>query len=144
MDRRFIARARTEIQAPLDKIWNALINPEIIREYMFGTHVVSEWKIGSKITWSGEWKGKSYSDHGQVLQVIEQKLLQYSHFSPLSGLPESPENSHIVTILLKEGEDGMVVDLSQYNNPTEEDRDHSQENWETILKNLKELLETGR
>jgi len=144
MDRRYIARASIEIRAPLARIWDALVNAEIIREYMFGTQVISDWKAGSKITWQGEWKGNSYSDRGQILQIIEQKLLQFSHYSPLSGLPESPENTHIVTILLKEGENGMVVDLSQYNSPTEEDRDHSQKNWERVLNNLKELLETGK
>jgi uncharacterized protein YndB with AHSA1/START domain len=144
MDRRFIARARIEIQAPLARIWNALVNPGIISEYMFGTQVISDWKIGSKITWQGEWKGKSYFDRGQILQIIEPKLLQFSHYSPLSGLPESPENTHIVTILLKEGENGMVVDLSQYNITSEEEMDHSRKNWEIILGNLKEFLETGK
>lgn len=144
MERKLIARAKIEIHAPLAKVWNALVNPEIIREYMFGTHVISDWKVGSQIIWKGEWNGKAYTDKGEILQKIDQKLIQYSHFSPLSGVPESPENFHIVTIQLKEKNNNVTVDLSQDNNSTEESRDHSLKNWETMLTNLKELLETGK
>lgn len=144
MERKLIARATAEIHAPLAKVWHAFVNAEIIREYMFGTHVISDWKVGSQIIWKGEWKGKAYTDKGVILQVVDQKLLQYSHFSPLSGLPEIPENFHIVTIQLKEKSNRVVVDLSQDNNTTEESRDHSQKNWEMMLNNLKEFLEKGK
>ncbi len=144
MEKKLVARATTEIQAPIAKVWNALVNPEIIREYMFGTQVISDWKVGSRVTWKGEWKGKKYADKGEILQMIDQKLLQYSHFSPLSGVPESPENFQIVTVQLYEKGPKTVVDLSQDNNATEESREHSQQNWETMLKNLKEILEKGK
>jgi uncharacterized protein YndB with AHSA1/START domain len=49
MERKLIAGAKIKIDAPLAKVWNALVNPEIIREYMFGTHVISDWKVGSQI-----------------------------------------------------------------------------------------------
>jgi uncharacterized protein YndB with AHSA1/START domain len=144
MERKLIARATIEIRVPLARVWNALVNPEIIREYMFGTHVISDWKVGSQIIWKGEWKGKAYMDKGVILQMIDHKLLQYSHFSPLSGLPEVPENFHIVTVQLKERRDRAIVDLFQENNESEESRDHSQKNWEMMLENLKNFLETGK
>jgi uncharacterized protein YndB with AHSA1/START domain len=144
MERKLTARATTEIQAPLSRVWNALVNPEIIRKYMFGTHVISDWKVGSQIIWKGEWNGKSYTDKGEILQMTEGKLLQYSHFSPLSGIPETRENFHVVTIQLKDKNNKVEVELSQDNNETEESRDHSQKNWEAMLKNLKEILETGK
>jgi uncharacterized protein YndB with AHSA1/START domain len=143
MEKNPIARASIEIHAPLARVWNALVNAEVIREYMFGTHVISDWKPGSQIIWKGEWQGKPYTDKGIILQMTDQKLLQYSHFSPLSGIEDVPENYHIVTIRLKEKNNRVVVDLSQDNNPTEESRDHSQKNWEMMLDNLKKFLETG-
>ena len=32
-----------------DKVWNALTNPEIIKEYLFGTETITDWKVGSEI-----------------------------------------------------------------------------------------------
>jgi uncharacterized protein YndB with AHSA1/START domain len=144
MKTKLIAKATVGIRAPVARVWNALVNAEIIREYMFGTHVISDWKVGSQIIWKGEWKGKAYTDKGIILQMIDQKLLQYNHFSPLSGLPETLENFHTVTIHLKEKKDITEIELSQDNNATEESRDHSQKNWEMMLGNLKKFLETGK
>lgn len=53
-----IAKASTTIEAPLRTVWNALVDPQAIREYMFGTNVASDWTEGSPITWKGEWEGK--------------------------------------------------------------------------------------
>ena len=39
-----IAKADTTIDAPVDKVWDALINPEMIKKYMFGTTAISDWK----------------------------------------------------------------------------------------------------
>ena len=97
-----IARASVSVGAPVAKVWDALVNPQTIKQYMFGTTVVSDWKQGSPITWKGEWKGKAYEDKGTILKIQPRRLLQYSHYSALSGLPDTPENHHTVTIELSE------------------------------------------
>lgn len=89
-----VAHATTTIHAPVARVWDALVNPALIKQYMFGTNVSSDWKEGSPIVWKGEWQGKSYEDKGVILRLQPERLLQYSHFSPLSGLPEMPENYH--------------------------------------------------
>ncbi len=61
---------------------------------MFGTDVVSDWKQGSTIVWKGEYKGKKYEDKGVIFKLEQNQTLQYSHFSPLSGKPDVPENYH--------------------------------------------------
>ena len=136
-----IAKAETTIKASADKVWNALTNPEMIKKYMFGTTVVSDWKEGSKIVWKGEWEGKSYEDKGKILQIEDQKKLQYSHYSPLSGLHDNPENYHIVTIDLSKKDNETIVTLTQDNNPDEKTKDHSEKNWKIMLASLKKLLE---
>ena len=83
-------------------MWDALVDPEAIRRYMFGTIVISDWTEGSPIVWRGEWKGKAYKDTGVILRLERGRVLRYSHFSPLSGLPDTPENHHTVTIELGE------------------------------------------
>ena len=76
------------------KVWDALVNPVAIKQVMFGTTVVSDWKVGSPIVWMGEWQGKPYQDKGVILQFEPRQTLQYTHYSPFSGLPDQPENYH--------------------------------------------------
>ena len=101
MSEDLIAHASVEINAPSAKVWDALVNPESIRQYMFGTQVVSDWREGGPIVWKGEWQGKSYEDKGTILQLKPGQTLQYSHFSPLSGAPDVPESYHTVTVELQ-------------------------------------------
>src|SRR5688572_22376931 len=95
-----IAEAQASIDASIDEVWDALTNPATIKKYMFGTNVTSEWKEGSKIVWKGEWKGKPYEDHGVIVQFKPKRLIEYTHFSPMMGKPDIPENYHTVTIEL--------------------------------------------
>jgi uncharacterized protein YndB with AHSA1/START domain len=136
-----IAKAETIINASADKVWNALTDPGMIKKYMFGTTVISDWKEGSKIIWKGEWEGKAYEDKGKILLLEPKKSLQYSHFSPLSGLHDNPENYHIVTIDLEEKDKQTIVTLTQTNNADEKTKDHSEKNWKMMLDSLKKLLE---
>ena len=139
--RGLVAKASTAINARIEKVWDGLTTPSIIKQYMFGTEVVSDWKEGSPIFWRGEWQGKKYEDKGVILKKQRKRLIQYSHFSPLSGERDTPENYHIVTIKLEAKGPKTTVSLSQDNNATEEDRRHSEENWKMMLGALKKLLE---
>jgi uncharacterized protein YndB with AHSA1/START domain len=140
-----IARSSIIINAPRDKVWNALVTPTAIKQYMFGADVRSDWKEGSSITWSGEWRGKKFQDKGVILKIERDYALQYSHFSPLSGRPDKPENYHIVTIELSDAGAQTRVMLTQDNNPTEDTRSESEKNWTMMLNGLKKLVEgSGR
>ena len=141
MDKNLIARASVTINAPSEKVWDALVNPEAIKQYMFGTNVVADWREGSPITWQGEWQGRAYEDKGVILQFKPGRTLQYSHFSPLSGLPDKPESYHTVTIELSGEGNQTRLSLAQDNNPTEQARDHSEKNWGIMLTALKKFLE---
>ena len=143
MNRNLVAKSSVLINAPTDKVWNALVTPAAVKEYMFGTNVASDWKEGSPITWKGEWEGKSYEDKGVIVRINKGETLQYTHFSPLAGLPDKPENYHTVTIDLARKGAQTEVSLAQDNNTTEEDRAHSEKNWQTMLTGLKKYVEKG-
>ena len=102
MNENLEAKANVTIHAPIAKVWDALVNPEVIKRYMFGATVVTDWKEGSPIAWKGEWKGKPYEDKGRIVVLRPEERLQYRHFSPLTGAPDKPENYHTVTIELAE------------------------------------------
>jgi len=141
MDKNLIAKASININAPTEKVWDALITPEAVKQYMFGTTVVSDWCEGSSIIWKGEWQGKSYEDKGVILQLKPGHAIQYSHFSPLSGLPDKPENYHTVTVQLSTEGNQTRVSLTQDHNATEKERIDSEKNWEMMLMGLKKFVE---
>jgi uncharacterized protein YndB with AHSA1/START domain len=141
MSQNIIAKTSIQINAPVDIIWKALVTPGSIKQYMFGTNVVSDWREGAPIIWKGEWQGKAYEDKGVILQFIQGRILQYSHYSPLSGLQDRPENYHTVTIELNAEGVQTHVSLAQDNNATEDERIHSEKNWEMMLTSLKKFIE---
>jgi uncharacterized protein YndB with AHSA1/START domain len=141
MNDQLIARTSIIVQASSAIVWKALVEPESIKQYMFGTNVVSDWKEGSPIVWKGEWQGKPYEDKGVILQFKPGRTVQYSHFSPLSGQPDKPENYHTVTIELSAKGSQTRISLSQDNNSTEEERQHSETNWGMMLAGLKKFVE---
>jgi uncharacterized protein YndB with AHSA1/START domain len=142
MSDKFIATATTTINAPVSKVWQALINPEIIKQYLFDTDVITDWKVGSPIIYKGEWQGKSFTDKGKVLKVEPEKSLVTTHWSPLSGVADSPENYHTVTYTLRAKGESTEVTITQDNNATEQEKEHSEENWRTVLDGMKKLLES--
>jgi uncharacterized protein YndB with AHSA1/START domain len=137
-----IATVSITINAPVAKVWEALVDPAMIKQYMFGTKVVADWKEGSPIVWQGEWQGKAYEDKGTILKVEPECVLQYSHFSPLSGQPDVPKNYHTVTIELSGAGGQTTLTLTQDNNETEAAHEHSEKNWQMMLEGLKKLLES--
>jgi uncharacterized protein YndB with AHSA1/START domain len=141
MGRGNTARASVTIQAPAAKVWHALTDPDLIRQYLFGTQARSDWKEGSPVTYSGEWEGKRYVDKGTVLKVDENRLLQSTYWSALSGKPDAPENYSTVTYTLDAGAGGTTLTVEQDNNPSEESARHAEGNWDTVLRGMKKLLE---
>jgi len=142
MSRGFEAIATVTINAPRDQVWDALTNPERVKQYMHGTHLSTDWQEGSPIFWRGEWKGQSYEDKGTVLEIEPPKLLRYTHWSPMGGSEDKPENYHTVKCELIERDGKTTLTLTQDNNPTQEEADSmAKNNWGPMLQGLKETAE---
>ena len=141
MNKTFIASASTTIDAPASKVWEAITNPDLIKKYLFGTDVISDWKVGSPIVYRGEWQGKPFEDKGQILEFVPEKRLVSTHWSPMSGVPDIPENYHEVTYQLSERNGKTEVTILQDNNASEEEKAHSEANWKAVLEGMKKLLE---
>lgn len=141
MKNNLTGKASITIDSPASKVWEALTTPELIKQYFFGTEASSDWKVGSPITFSGEYKGKSYHDKGTILEVIPSKIFRYSYWSSMSGIEDKPENYVPVTYALVESDDKTTLTITQQNIPDEKMKVHSEENWKKVLANLKQLLE---
>jgi uncharacterized protein YndB with AHSA1/START domain len=132
-----------KINAPKSRVWDALINPEKIAKYFFGTKATSDWKVGSSLTFSGDWEGKPYEDKGTILQMEKERIFKYDYWSNFSGQPDAPENYQTITYTLTEDGANTIFTVTQENCKTEEAREHSEKNWNMLLGSMKEMLDKG-
>ena len=137
-----VATAETDIRATPEQVWRALTDPKKIEKYMFGSQVQTDWRPGSPITWKGEYEGKQFEDKGEILECEPGQVLQMTHFSPLTGQEDAPENYHTVTYRLSELDGGTHVTVSQDNNSTMDELRHSTTNWQSMLDGLKKVVES--
>ena len=143
MNNAYISKASTIINTSTSKVWDALTKPELIKQYMFGTEVITDWQVGSPITYKGIWGGKAYEDKGKVLQIEIEKLLVSTFWSSLAGLPDIPENYKTVRYELVPEDNGTRLTITQDNNDSQEEAAHSKQNWKMVLDGIKKLLEEG-
>ena len=136
-----VARQSVFIRAHPGIVWQALTDPELIRQYLFGTEAVSDWKVDSPIRYRGVWEGKSYEDKGVVLRAEPGKLLETTYWSSMSGLPDVPKNYKKVTYRLRPEKGGTLLTVIQDNNTSEEERAHAEGNWRLVLEGLKKVVE---
>lgn len=134
------SRYQTIIKAPIEKVWEALINPELVKQYFFGSNQETDWNVGSEILWTGEYEGTKYVDKGVVLEFFPNKKLSYSYLSNWSGLDDRPENYLLVSYEVAQTESGTELIITQ-SNYDEEKAKHSAENWAVIIDGLKKIVE---
>lgn len=141
MSETFVAMSTTLINAPVERVWSVITDPEATKEFMFGTEVDTDWAVGSPIVWRGTWEGKDYEDKGEILEFDPDHRLVTTHFSPLTGLPDVPENYHTVTWTVKKHGDGAKLTLTQDNNPTAEAAEQSESTWNKVVADVKKIAE---
>jgi uncharacterized protein YndB with AHSA1/START domain len=131
---------QTIIHAPVAKVWEALTKPEIVKQYFFGSNMVTDWKVGSPLYFRGEYEGKTYEDKGIVQEYTPNKSLAFSYLSSWNDLPDKPENYLLVTYSVKEVEGGTELTITQTNYDAEKAK-HSEENWKVVTDGLKAVVE---
>lgn len=141
MAARYVATSTITIDAPRQRVWAVLTDPESVREFMFGTDLETDWSIGGPIRWRGVWEGREYEDYGEILEFEPGRRLVNTHFSPLSGAEDVPENHHTLTWTLDDAGGATVLTLSQDNNATAKAAEHSKGMWDALVAKVKEIAE---
>lgn len=136
-----IIRKEVNIKAPIERVWKALVSPEIIKEYMYGTTVVSDWKEGGSIRFTGMWEGTPYEDKGTILSFHEPEVFEYSYWSSFSGIEDVPSNYAIVKFELQQVGERTQLVLTQRNSPTPQMLEHSDKGWGEILQQIIRIVE---
>ncbi len=139
MNKELKANASLEIKAPAHLVWDALVNPEKIKVYLFGTKTTSDWTIGSQIVFEGEYEGQNYRDKGVITTFLPFQVFQYSYWTEFSGLEDKQENYSLITFKIQEKESFSVLEVTQEGFPSEQAAEHSSAAWKNILEKLRNL-----
>ena len=141
MKHTYVAKTSISISASIEKVWEALVTPSIIKQYLFGTEVTSDWKEDSTITYTGVWKGKSYEDKGKILTFVPNKEFTATYWSSMSGTEDKPENYAIVSYILKTKDRHVELTVTQDNILNEAAQKDSKKNWGMVLGTIKKIVE---
>jgi len=144
-----IVKSVIAIDAPASQVWDALINPEKTKLYMFGCETVSDWKVGSALLWKGNYEGQDIIFvKGNIVEIEPEKLLIYTTIDPNSTIDDVSENYlHVTYSLLSENEKTILtVTQGDYNTVSEGEKRYQEaynngEGWNPILSEIKKLIE---
>lgn len=138
-----VATAQVDISASPDQVWSAITDPAKVKRYFFGSTVESDFRPGSSITWRGEYDGRPFEDKGEVVEAVPHERLRVTHFSPLAGEPDRPENYHELVFELDHTGPVTHVTFTQDNNASAAEADEAAGTWRAMLRGLKEFVERG-
>jgi uncharacterized protein YndB with AHSA1/START domain len=134
-------RSATLINAPIERVWQAITTPAEIKQWFFGVDTESDWKVGSQLVHTGQYQGKPYVDKGEILEIESPKRLVHTHWSDISGKPDMPEHYQTVAWDLAERDGGTQLTITEQNLPSSDAARTSEAAWAGALKSLKEMLE---
>ena len=80
-----------KIIAPAKKVWLALTVPDLVKQWQYGSDLLTTWEVGSPIIFRNEWNGQVFEQKGNVLEFLPESRVRYSLFVPrpdLQGIPE--------------------------------------------------------
>jgi uncharacterized protein YndB with AHSA1/START domain len=131
--------ARSTIQ----KVWDALTQPEQVKKWQYGSDVITDWKPGSEVRFRTVWEGKVFEQWGKIQDVIPGKLIRYSLFAPNPGLDDLPENYFMMSYVLTPESEGVVkLEIIQEDNrPTSGHHEEGNDEENPVLLALKNLVE---
>lgn len=141
MSNQLALKTSTVINAPVSKVWDALTNPEVVKEYFFDTNLITDWKEGEPIRFTGVWDGVAYEDKGIVLKFESEYYLSYNYWSSFSGTEDIPENYAKIEYILASVEGGTRLTVTQDNLKDEVAVTHSENNWQMLFEEMRKLVE---
>jgi hypothetical protein len=142
MNHDLIVSETIQINTSKVRMWEVLTNPDIIKEYLYGTETITDWKVGSEIIFQGEYEGQQYNDKGIVESINLYQSLSYWYWSGFSGTEDLKENYSLVSYKIDEVSDSEInFTWTQKGFSTSEGLEHSQKGMETLLNSIKTIAE---
>ena len=127
------------IAAAPEKVWAALTESELTRQYYYGNDVISDWKPGSSLVYRDP-KDGSESIHCEIVEADPPRRLVHTFSFPETG--DAP--SRVTWSIEPRGAASLLVlTHDQFTGETSTYKS-VQHGWVPILSGLKTLLETGK
>jgi uncharacterized protein YndB with AHSA1/START domain len=130
------------LNAPTEKVWNALTQPELVKQWQYGSDLITDWKVNSEIRFRNEWESQIFEQWGKVLEVIPNQKIRYSLFFPRPGLEDKPENYFIMSYVLSEENQKTKLQIIQEDNRPGAKQEEPQGEENPILQALKAVVES--
>jgi len=132
------------IKADADKVWDALTNPEMTKQYMFGCKAITDWKVGSEVIWKGATDGIIYVK-GHVVKFEPNSVLAFTVFDPNGTYEDIPENYLTGEYRLSYSDSETTLDISQGDYSVVADGEQrykdADKGWKMAMGGLKKLVE---
>jgi uncharacterized protein YndB with AHSA1/START domain len=130
------------IKAPIKNVWDAITKPELVKQWQYGSDLITDWKVGSNIRFSTEWQGKIFEQWGKILDVQPNSIIKYSLFAPRPGLEDKPENYFVMSYVLTDENKHIRLEIIQEDNRPGAVQEDPQGEENPLLAALKTLAES--
>lgn len=142
MKKELIVERTIEINASVEDVWEAIVNPDITQKYFFGTRVDSEWEIGSPVEYKDK-KGKVVV-RGEIESIKPGQFLRIKIM--IQGKPGEEEQYTTVTYEITDlGRKGTMLTISDGDFSVvaggQEKYDRSVIGWDKVLTTMKDVVE---
>jgi uncharacterized protein YndB with AHSA1/START domain len=129
------------LNAPIKKVWAALTDSQFVKQWQYGSDLITDWQVGSDIRFRAEWEGKVFEQWGKVLEYTPYKILKYSLFAPRPDLEDKPENYFTMAYILTIVDEQIKLEIIQEDNRNGAIQNEPQGDENPVLKNLKSIIE---
>ncbi|HSB10241.1 MAG TPA: SRPBCC family protein [Blastocatellia bacterium] len=128
------------INSTPEKVWNALIDPEVTKQYWWNHHNASDWKAGSR------WEHRDYDSKrvdivGQVVESTPPRRLVVTWALPADE--GNKDKTSRVTYDIEPAKEGVVRLTVTHEELYQEMYESVSFGWPAVVSALKTLLETG-
>jgi uncharacterized protein YndB with AHSA1/START domain len=130
------------IKASIQKVWDAITKPELVKQWQYGSDLITDWKVGSAIRFSTEWQGKIFEQWGKILEMQSNRLVMYSLFASRPDLEDKPENYFVMSYVLTQENENCKLEILQEDNRPGALQETPQGKENPLLASLKTLAES--
>ncbi|WP_264552980.1 SRPBCC family protein [Flavobacterium sp. N2038] len=130
------------LNATTEKVWSVLTQPELVKQWQYGSDLITDWKVGNEIRFRNEWEGQVFEQWGTILEVIPNQKIKYSLFFPRPELEDKPENYFIMSYILTTENQKTKLEIIQEDNRPGAIQEKPQGEENPILQGLKALIES--
>jgi len=108
--------ATVTTKASAEKVFDALTQPEFVKQWQYGRVVTTDWKEGNEIRFRTEVEGYVTEQWGTILALCKNELIRYSLFTPRPDMEDKPENYNVTSYVLTTEDGQTKIELIQEDN----------------------------